>query len=168
MQLRTKYKDTVITKIDGLIDTEYAISRCFEHLASLIHNGRAKKKFIAYADTAKKNKEIFLSVFKGMGASDCLTQEKCSLCKVDPASFSLSGALNLGMEMSDVAIRYYQDLVSLCASDVDKKEFKRMLKEKTSQKEVLKKERAFERSAENSSGTTEAFQMPDIVSRLYK
>jgi hypothetical protein len=164
MKLKTRYNETVVTKLDGLIDTEHAISRCFEHLASMIHNGRAKATFNSYAKTAKKNKDEFVRVFAKLGAPPALIEEKRSLCKIDPASFSLDGTLNLGMEIADIAMRYYDDLLALCDDEYDKSSLKEMRREKMHQRDTLKKERTFEH---RDSPETD-IAAPEVVARLYK
>ncbi len=168
MKLRSRYTDTLITKLDGLVDTEHTIAKCFDHLASLIKNGQVKTKFCSYSATAKKNEVLFLDSLKKLGVSNAVFEDRCSLCKINPASFSLSGALNLGIEVMDIARKYYDDLIVLCESDADKKMFKEMLKAKIKQRDQLKKERRFEHKEDESSAATGPYGISQVVSKLYK
>ncbi len=166
MEMKTEYKDTAIVKLDGLADVEHTIGRCFEHLAALVRNGRARNKFIACSVSAKKNKETCMELLRKLGAADAVFEDKCSMCKLDPASFSFDGALRLGIEINDIAIRYYEDLVALSAGGADKRELRRLIREKNRHKEMLKKERKFEHAPE--PGSSEHYTISDAVVRMYR
>jgi len=91
---------------------------------------------------------------------------ECKSCKVDPEEFSLDGALNLGLEITEQATKFYKTLSKLSKEVEDRKLYKSLIKEKIEQKTYLKKEKKFYRSTRNTCNAIDDFCVPHITSRL--
>jgi hypothetical protein len=159
-------KHELIEKIKGIIDTEYSFTICCGYLASLIKNGRIRKQFHSYVEVAKDNLKL-LEVYLGrLGVNNFELKEDCKFCKINPESFSLIGAINLGLEIIGVAIGYYKDLLVSVNNADDANLFSRLFKEKITQRNLLNKEKEFNEDKAYSFGTIEQFCIPYIRSRL--
>ena len=142
--IESKSHNETVAKIQKVIDAEHFASTCYRRLAELIKNGRIKKQFIVSAETARANKGYLLDYLKEFGVNDFILEEVCTFCKMNPESFSLAGGVDLSLEISNVAIRYYKEL-SEVAPGQDRREWLRaQLKQKIRQRDLLKKERNFE------------------------
>lgn len=159
-------KSRLIDRLKGAIDVESAMAFCYSHLGLLIKNGRIRRKFFLYAETSKEREKALLERLHKLGIKDFVLKEKCKFCKINPESFSLLGALNLGIDIVSVGIKFYKELVSLSDSLEDKKFFQRLLREKVKQRDFLRKERKVTRPEKSS--IIEYRCIPEIISRLWK
>lgn len=141
-------KDRLVEELESVIDVEHSSSVCFQHLASLIKNGRIRSKFSHFAYAAKVNKDLLTDCLSKFGVTDFKLEEKCIYCKIKPENFSLTGAIELGLEVSNIAIKRYKILLKLSAPDGDGRLFKKLRKEKIRQKALLIKEKKYHRDEE--------------------
>ena len=155
-------------QLQAAIEVEHTLSMCCNHLISLLRNGRVKNKFLVFSDSAKKNETVLMGRLKKLGTSDFIAKDKCPSCKVNPTNFSLVGAINLGLEIVSVAMRCYKHLANSSGDSQDKRLFKRLLKEKTQQRDFLKKEREFDHQDEFKLRFIEEYCISEIISRLWE
>ncbi len=144
-----KEKRTFGEVLKEALNIEKFSSTCYGHLPGLIKNGRIKKKFVSFSLQANRNVELLREILKKAGIEFNLL-EGCSVCKLNPESFSLIGVLGLAWEINKRLIECYKGLIRL-ADTSEKKIFKDILKEKMAQKNFLKKERNFAIDKEEAS-----------------
>lgn len=164
----TRNKDKLTEKLQGAIDTEYTMSTCCNYLASLIKNGRIRNKFRSFSDEAKTNKGLLLDRLDSLGVTNFVVEDKCKFCKINPESFSLIGAVNLGLEVVNTAIKFYKDLLDFGDDIEDKKLFNKLLREKNKQRNFLKKEKKFVRKDEGKFNFIDDYCIPVVISKLWK
>jgi rubrerythrin len=162
-----KNNDRLIEAFECTIDVERTMIRCCEHLAAVIKNGQIRNKFFEMSKIAKENERLLYKYLSERGVTPEAIEEHCEFCKLDPESFSLSGALALGLEITGAAIRCYKDLIALPEVSSDKQLFKKMLKEKTEQNNFLKKEQKFidEKEDKEHLGCIGNYCIPKIISK---
>lgn len=160
-QVRTRF----IGKLKGAINTEQTMGFCYMHLASLIKNGRIKNTLSSYSDVARHNESLLVERLQREGDTTFVSQHHCDPCQANVESFSVSGAINLGLEITDIAIKFYKDLLELSKPE-DRKLFKELWKEKCSQKEFLKKEKKF--GHKDVMNFTQNYCIPEVISKLWK
>lgn len=163
-----KSRDRLVELIEGAIDTEYTMSICCWRLSLLIKNGRVRKKFRDISGLAKRNENLLMKHLSNLGVDDFILKNKCKFCKVDPASFSTFGALELGMEIVNIAIKFYKALLEYADNKEDAKLFKGLLIEKVQQKGFLKKEKGFNHEDEVIFNRIRQFCIPEVISKLWK
>lgn len=161
-------KNRITENLQDAIDTEHTVSFCFEYIASLIKNGRVRNKFCSFSELAKRNKDTLMECLKRQGVNNFVLEHKCKFCKLRPESFSLVGALNLGLEVVGASIKFYNDLLDLSYSDEDKTLFKRLKKEKIEQRVFLKKESRFVQEKKSASDLITNYCIPEVISKLWK
>lgn len=105
---------------------------------------------------------------KRCGVSNFVLEHKCKFCKLKPESFSLLGALNLGLEVAGASIKFYNDLLDLSYSEEDKILFKRIKKDKIEQRNFLKKESRFVQDYKAKSDFITDYCIPEVISKLWK
>lgn len=161
-------KDRLIVELQYAIDAENAISICYNRLASLIKNGRIRNKFLVFSEEAKTDKELLNRYLESLGINNFALENKCTFCKVNAESFSLIGAINLGLKVTNAATKFYKRLLGLSNSSDDKKLFKKLQKEKNEQRVFLKKEREFSCKNEDKSNFIDNYCIPNVISMLWK
>ena len=161
-------KDRLIAQLKHAIDAENTISICYSHLASLIKNGRIRNRFRAFSGEANTDKELLSRQLKNRGVNDFVQENKCKICRINPESFSLIGAVNLGLEITNEATRFYKHLSGLSINPEDKRLFKRLQREKIKQRVFLKREREFSSKDENRPNLIDNYCIPKAVSTLWK
>lgn len=154
--------------LQAAIDAEHTASICFKYAASLIKNGKIKAKFLTFAESAEKNKELLLVKLRNLGVDNFVLEQKCKFCKLSPESFSLIGTLNLALELIAVSIKYYNNLIAQVESRQDKELFKKILKEKNKQRVLLKKEKRFASDEKTKLDFIDTYCIPEIISKLWK
>ena len=161
-------KDKLIEKIQDTIDAENTMSFCFSHLAGLVKNGRIRKQFYSLSGSAKANKDSLMRILEREEVKDFSLENRCKFCKIKTESFSLIGAINLGLEVTGAAIKFYKDLLELSSNLEDKRLFGKLLKEKTGQSNFLKKEKRFEREDRDKTNFIDYYCMPEVISKIWK
>ena len=159
--------DKLTENLHGAIASEHITSFCFGHIASLIKNGRVRAKFFTFAGLAKKDKESLLGRLSNFGITNFVLEDKCELCRLKPESFSLVGALNLGLELTSASLKFYNELLALTSRLEDKNLFRELIKEKTQQKDFLKKEKKFTRLDKATSDFISSYCIPEVAAKLW-
>jgi len=159
-------QDELVAKIETAIDSEHFFAICFAHLLSLTKNGRIKDQFYSYVNSAKTNIRLLLDYLPSLGVNNFVLEEKCKLCKINPDSFSLIGAINLSLEITGVAIGAYKDMLTFVDNAQGHKLFQKLLKEKILQADLLKKEKEFHEDKTYRFSAIEQFCIPYIRSKL--
>jgi|GEM_PF-1735454 len=133
----------VFDKLWKVVDAEYTAASCFNYISGLIKNGRISVRFVDFAKKAEKNKKMFSALLGERGKKNVVFENTCELCKLTPQSFSLLGALNLGIELTriseDLYARLSEEFLPMAYKDV----FKRLSEEKHRQRNFLRKELRF-------------------------
>ena len=161
------YKGKIFESLKKAIDGEHSVSSCFKHISGLTKNGSIRSKFIDLARGSQRNKEALLKHLYSLGETDFVLEDKCHYCKLTPESFSLPGALSLGLEITGICADLYDGLSKLHSGSEDKDLFRRLLKEKNNQRRFLKKEKGFV-EAKSDSNFIMDFCIPHVVGRLLK
>ncbi len=163
--MNDKKETTIIRDIATVLEAENFFSTCFGHLEVLIKNGTIQSTIRFYREQSLKNAQFlrkYLNTFAGERTPEKST---CSQCKVLPESFSLEGALNLGLEIIDVAITHYRSIIKKIPASPEKETLERYLSEKLEQKKFFKREKQFDHI--HSAGVVDSFCVPYLLSRLY-
>jgi hypothetical protein len=158
----------LIEKLQMASEAERVIAKCCGHLANLIKNGRVRNKFFSISEVARTNEKLLRNRLREFGENHFIPEERCKYCKVEPESFSLFGALNLGVEITSTVMAHYKNLVALAMTSKDKKVFKELLREKSGQKHFLKKELRFinEKEEKNQLDCIGNYCIPKIISKI--
>ena len=160
-------QNKLIEKIEQSIDAENTLSHFYQHIASLTKNGKIRKRFRAFAESAKQNKEILSLHLEELGVRDFELENRCSFCQINPDSFSLNGALNLELEITRAATLFYKDLSNGSFNPDEKMLFRRLMREKKDQVAFIKKEkRLHEKDIEDHNSNNKDLTVPDIFSKL--
>lgn len=161
-------KKEIIETMQNAVDAENMMHFCSSHLTSLIRNGRIKNKFSSFSESSKNNRDFLVKCLSDLGVDKYFPEEKCKFCNIKAESFSLLGAVNLGLEVTDAAIKTYKKLLELSETSDDKKKFKEILKEKDTEKASLKEEKKFISKEECKENFIESYCIPEVVSKLWK
>jgi hypothetical protein len=156
-----------LEQLHDVLDAEYAISRCFGRLSALIKNGRIRNRFITFAEAARNNQRLLKERLAELGAEEEVEERACHLCKINPESFSLRGALNLGMELTNKAGVRYKELVSSAATEEDERLYGTLMKEKHGQHGFLKKEKKFVHKEEDDFSLIDSYCIDEVISKLW-
>lgn len=166
-QIYKENQKGVSESLQQAIDVEQATSSCFRYISEMVKNGRIRNRFASFAEESEKNKEMLLQRLEALGYTDFVLEDKCRFCKLTPESFSLFGALNLGLEITDISSRIYNDLVSAYKASDDEVLFKRLLNEKKQLRSFLKKEKNFV-EVKSQPDFIMNFCIPHIAGKLAK
>ena len=156
-----------VEQLHVVLDAEHAITRCLGHLSSLIKNGKIRNRFISFAETAQNNQRLLKDRLAGLGVEEIAEDRACHLCKVNPESFSLSGALNLGIELTNKASAFYRELLSSAQTEEDRRLFGTLMKEKHGQHGFLKKEKKFVRKEDDDLSLIDSYCIDEVISKLW-
>lgn len=167
-EINNGLKQKIIGHLETAIDTESTLSNCYNHLFSLIDNGKIRSEFKKLSDVAADNIKILNDCLKDAGVADFVLENKCQYCKINPESFSLIGAINLGLEITDISVKIYKKIIELLPDAESKNLFKSLLKEKTNQHNFLKKESEFVDKDRELKSVIDLHCIPTIASRLGK
>jgi ferritin-like protein len=159
--------DRIVEVMGMAVDVEHVGSLCFGYLATLLKNGKVQKTFKTFAENSEANKELLLSRLKDLGVDDFQLKHSCKYCKLSAESFSLLGAVNLGLEISEVAIKAYKALEQCCDTQPEAELFKSLLKEKLEQKHLLQKERQFDHHDEDAFMLVDTHCISEVISKLW-
>jgi len=159
-------KNNLIKILESAIDVEYTTSFCFEYIASLIRNGRVKSKFYTFREEAKRNQDYLINKLKEIGIDNFVLEEKCKFCKLTPESFSLVGAFNLGLEIADISIKLYHNLLDLLRDKEEKDLLRKIIKAKIKQIDFLKKEKKITEQKEVKD-LISGYCLPEVISKLW-
>lgn len=161
-------KQEFIEKLEIAIDAESTLSNCCNHLFLLMHDGKIRSEFKKFSDIAEDNIKILKDYLQNAGIEDFVLEKKCQYCKIKPESFSLEGAIKLGLEIIDICIKVYKELLKLSSETESKNLFESLIGEKTSQKNFLKKEREEIEDKKESQNIIDLHCIPTVASRLGK
>lgn len=153
--------------LHGAIASEHVASFCFKYIASLTKNGRVRARFYTFAELAKNDKESLVGRLSNFGITDFVLEDKCELCKLKPESFSLAGALNLGLELTSASLKFYNELLNISERLEDKNLFRELIKEKNEQKNFLKKEKKFAHPDKVTSDFISSYCIPEVAAKLW-
>jgi rubrerythrin len=168
LEVNNGLKQTVIDQLETAIDAESTLANCYNHLFSLTNNGKIRSEFKRLSDVATDNIKILNDCLKDTGVTNFVLENKCQYCKINPESFSLVGAINLGLEITDISIKIYKKIIELLPDAESKNLFKSLLKEKTNQHNFLKKESEFVDKDSEFKSVIDLHCIPTIASRLGK
>ncbi|MDD5154960.1 MAG: hypothetical protein PHF11_00540 [Candidatus Omnitrophica bacterium] len=157
-----------IEKLERALDAEQATAVCCGRLAALIKNARIRKNFLCLSEAAKNNQRLLYDRLKALEAKGVVPQDKCEYCRINPESFSLDGAINLGLEVTSAAIKIYKGLLACSQGEDDKKLFEGLIKEKKGQFNSFKKEKKFMRTQEDKFNMIDSYCVSKIISQLLK
>lgn len=160
-------KEKLIETLQNTVDAENMLHLCSSHLASLIKNGRIRSKFNSLSESAEKNKKILMQFLDSLGASSYLPVNKCRFCNLKAESFSLLGALNLGLEILDIEIKLFFSLLKLTDNPADESLFTNILNEKKDTKAFLKNEKNFASEGKRELSLIDSYCIPEIISKLW-
>lgn len=169
--MNTEDKNKLANLLYSTIDAEHLISRCYSHLMFLVKNGRIRNQFQKYVKIAEGNKTLLGNYLKKIGVTYYCEREECKFCKVEPDSFSLIGAINLGLEITSIVIKLHKELLSLIKDKEDKKIFSKLLERKIEQRRFLRKEKKVAQDKEDKAQFLSLFDsycIPKVVSKLKK
>ncbi|MFA5008006.1 MAG: hypothetical protein WC546_02175 [Candidatus Omnitrophota bacterium] len=161
-------KQEFIEKLESAIDAENTLSNCCKHLFSLMHDGKIRSEFKKFSDIAEDNIKILTDYLKAAGIENFVLEQKCQYCKINPESFSLEGAIKLGLEIIDISIKLYKKLFELSSGEESKNLFESLIKEKTNQKNFLKKESEVIESGKEDRSLMDLHCIAAVASRLGK
>lgn len=158
------------TIIEQIVDAQHVMGYCSTHLTGLIKNGKVKNRFSQMSRAAIAHRDILERFCSSFGLSCRPPQKACKFCDVKPESFSLIGALNIGVEVSTYLFERYRALASLVEDPGDRKIFREMAAELGKQRTYLKAEQKFAvgKQEEDEPTYMESSCMPQIISRLCK
>jgi ferritin-like protein len=159
--------ERIVEMMRQAADVEHVGSLCFGYLATLLKNGTVKEIFQTFSANSEANKELLLSRLKDLGIDDFQLKHTCKYCQLSAESFSLLGAVNLGLEISEVAIKAYKALEQGCDTQNDAELFKSLLKEKLEQKHLLQKERQFDHHDEDVFMLIDTHCISEVISKLW-
>ncbi|MDP2923669.1 MAG: hypothetical protein Q8O30_08140 [Candidatus Omnitrophota bacterium] len=157
-----------IEVLQKAIDAENTLRNCCSHLSSLIHNGRIRKEFNRLAEVADNDTHVLSGYMRAQNMQLILPENKCKYCKIKPESFSLEGAVNLGLEIVSLCEALYKDLTKLTKDYSSKTLFENLRKEKAREKNFLKREKRFIKENEPSSCIINEYCIPEIAAKLWK
>jgi rubrerythrin len=166
-KIETENQDYIIAKLEDAIDAEHTAIECLRHISELVRNGRIKAMFASFAEEAQRNRNLLLKRLAALGQKDFVLEDKCHFCKLAAKSFSLFGAVNLGLELTRVCLDAYDALVEEYKQAEDRNEFRRLLKGKHKQRSFLKKERRFIENNSESNFIAD-FCIPHVAGKLLK
>lgn len=156
-----------IEQLRNALDAENIIAECFGHLAGLIKNGTIRRNFICFAEAARNNQHLLKDRLAELDVKEFVEPDKCTFCKINAESFSLSGALNLGLEANAAAIKFYKNLLTVSKKEEDKKLFKSLIREKNKHQVFLKKEKKFLRREEDKFNLIDSYCISEVISKLW-
>jgi rubrerythrin len=159
-------KEELRCKLEKAICAERTIATCFRHLSSLIKNGNIRKTLKSFSESSQANESLLKDNIRKLGVEDVQSKNECKICALNPENFSTLGAINMGIDVTKAAEKFYKGLLSLSGNINDKKTIKRIITEKVKQEKFLKKEKKFSKGKEDDM--ISKYCMPEIISPLWK
>ncbi len=155
-------------ELKAVINVENLFSKCCIQLNELIKNGKIREQLKYISRTAIANSRLLHSYLNNEDVSNFSFEDKCQYCHLKPESLSLSGVIDMGLEIIDLAIRHYRSLQELNISMEHNEAFERIIKEKYAQRELLKKEKGFHDYKEEGDKIIKDFCIPLFNTFSYK
>ncbi len=165
MDMTDNRKGYYETGAQTAICLENATAMCCERTAELVKNGKIRQRFGDISVSAKQNKQWLLKRLAENGAV-APTDRHCAFCRLNPDNFSLDGAINLCLELTEGAIASYKKLSESALSSDDQETIASLVEEKIRVRDFLKKEQNFPRETAEVS-LIDSFCIPN-VSKLVK
>jgi len=153
-------------KLQGAIEAEATMAVCYGRVAELIKNRKVRSQFYRFSKEAEENKELLCSRLNKLGLPEAECKNACRFCKLRPESFSLIGAVEMGLETTKLAAKFYKELSAKCDSPHDKGLFNVLFKDHLRRQVALKREKKFGHSDEESPFATHC--IPKILPKLWK
>ncbi|MCX5678685.1 MAG: hypothetical protein NTY76_06215 [Candidatus Omnitrophica bacterium] len=160
-----KNKDLLLELLKYAADAENMMHSCCKCLAELTPNGKTRKSFHTFSESAKTNRDRLTKYFSDLGVTDYVLKNGCQTCKTDPEDFSILGAVNLGLELNKITIKLYKDAVRLIRDREDKEIFHDILNKKTAEKSALNNEKKFIANVEDRAGLIYSQCVASILSK---
>ncbi|PIQ89680.1 MAG: hypothetical protein COV72_01840 [Candidatus Omnitrophica bacterium CG11_big_fil_rev_8_21_14_0_20_42_13] len=154
-------------KLCSAIEAEATMAVCYGRIAELIKNNKARLKFNRLSRESAKSKELLCGRLSGFGTAKEECGLLCEVCKLRPESFSLIGALQVGLETTKSAAKFYNELSARCDDKQDKKLFKELFKKQQARMMLLKREKRFGHEDEADSLAIDCC-LPEALSKLWK
>ncbi len=161
-------KDRFRVELEQAIDAEHTTTMLYSHLASIMRNGKVKNRFRGFSKNSENNKMLLSQRMQELGVKDFDITAKCSFCKLTPDSFSLLGAINIGYEITDAAIKFYKDLAGMARENEDRKLFRSIIKGKAKERDFLKNEKKFSSKKISRDEPASESYTPEVVYNLWK
>ncbi|MDD2751839.1 MAG: hypothetical protein PHN59_01745 [Candidatus Omnitrophica bacterium] len=161
-------KEKLIETLQSAVDTENTLHFCYSYLVSLIHNSGARQNFTLLSQSAKLNQEFLINLLKGLEVEEFLPEHKCKFCNIKAESFSLQGAISLGIEILDLQIKLYRDLALMDINAHEKARLRAILEDKINHREILKKESKFAVKEDEKLNFIESYCIPGIIAKLWE
>jgi rubrerythrin len=157
-----------IEMLNNVIDAESTLANCCAHLSFLIHNGKIRQKFNQLANIARENIKTLHDYMRSEQMPPAMLENRCKYCKMKPESFSLEGAVSLGLELVSVCEALYKNLAKLATDRHSKTLFEELRKDKAAEKNFLKSEKKFIKEEKPSSCIINEYCIPEIASKFWK
>lgn len=151
-----------------ILNAEDTMYSCCARIASLIKNGRARNTFNSLAESARTNKEFLKGCLYDLGEEFSAQEDGCKIYAQDAESFSLLGALNLGLEIASKGKGLYADLVKLSEDRKDRMVFRQSLLEKQKERASLQKEKNFLSRKEEILSPINSLSITGTISKLLR
>ena len=158
--------DLLANELERAVCAENASFMCYSHLASAIKDGRIRNKLRFFSEKADKNRKFLTSNMKTINKEYSLPEAKCDFCNINCENFSIEGAINLGLELTNATARFYRGLLSLSSDSEKKKIIKKLLKEKIEEKKFLRKEKIFSHKIDETDDTANDVCIPNITEKF--
>jgi hypothetical protein len=154
--------------IRKIVDAQHVMGYCSVHLTTIIKNGKVRNRFAQMSSAVDIHRDILEKFCQLNGYSCTAPETACRYCGVKPESFSLIGALNIGVEVTTYLLDQYRKLESLVADPGDRKIFREIGGELSRQRNYLKAEQKYVVKKEQETEPTfmDSHCMPEILSRL--
>lgn len=157
-----------ITALENAIDAESTLSNCCAHLSSLIDNGRIRKEFTNFSEIARINVKVLSEYMQQKHLPPFVLENKCKYCKMKPESFSLAGAIGLGLEITQAIEALYKDLAKNSPDETSKALFDNLRRGKIQQRNFFKKEKTFIKEEEKLPTIINEYCIPEVAAKLWK
>lgn len=161
-----KNKDTLVELLKYAADAENMMHFCSERLASMINNGRTRKSFHLFSESAKMNRDYLTKYLSDLDITGYLLKNGCQTCKIDPENFSLLGAVNFGLELNSIVIKSYKEALKLIKDRKSKEIFRDFLNKKITEKAVLNNEKKFITDTEDRASLIYSQCITSMLSKI--
>jgi hypothetical protein len=160
-----KNKDLLLELLKCAADAEHMMHSCCKCLAEMTPNGKTRKSFHIFSESAKSNRDRLTKYFSDLGVTDYIVKNGCQACRTDPENFSLLGAVNLGLELNNITTKLYKDALKLIGDREDKDIFHDILNKKNAEKAGLNNEKKFIANTEDRAGLIYSQCIASILSK---
>lgn len=150
------------------VDLHATACKCYRRLSELLTNGRIKKKFSDMAEYSQKIVSLIPNKIKDITGEEYKCNIFCKKCKLKEEELSLSGALNLGLEILNKSLDLYRKIIKVDKSPEDKRVFKEVMKELKNQYAFLRKEKKRHVFKGPLIGCIDGYCIPEVFSDFWQ